>query len=491
MGSDNVGKESPTQTTSRLGGSFAVTLLLFVIFAIGIDTVLVTCIIMSWSLDWYSVNFAQGPSWVVILAVFSHACIFMDIMTSRMTGKHTGLWTCLRGCGLKVNGETYVLVLAMLLPAHVLCLYGELGEPVWSQPLLGGYNVDMLVNDTFWPSYGNLSVDEISWVVTVHNNTNISAFALSTRECYEPASGEFKILERLVGDRPKQAECETTLGSLAVEALGWDDDGWEETFDFSLRIFAALAGVIANKVLEGDSGGFMEDLSDIFDMYMFTFADTEQIHEGKKLMREGSTGKMHEWIWACVVLGYASMLVRCYMSLAYDSNADPIAWLSRTCVCGGKCEKERLRNVFDAFLSLMFIELPFLALRIYAAGMFRIPVSIMGVKNAFSAISDIRSIFRCGAQEKQASLDDIDVIDTQKEEAEQDKIEDDLEATGKADILRTPCEYGANCRNFGRGHRKRFFHEPSSFAGSPVVLPCKVGAAQPAGAPSPAPASQL
>merc|ERR1719277_2136284 len=117
------------------------------------------------------------------------------------------------------------------------------------------------------------------------------------------------------------------------------------------------------------------------------------------------------------------MIFRCYISLAYDSNADPISWIARTCTCSGPCDKERLRNVFDALLSLLFIELPFLALRIYASGMFRVPVSIMGVKNAFSAINDMRTICRGGKEEKQASLADIDVIDTAKKDAEQDKIE--------------------------------------------------------------------
>jgi len=69
----------------------------------------------------------------------------------------------------------------------------------------------------------------------MHNSTNTSSFHLTILECYEPNSGEFKILEKILDDRPKQAYCESTLGTLAVEALGWDDDAWEESFEFSLR----------------------------------------------------------------------------------------------------------------------------------------------------------------------------------------------------------------------------------------------------------------
>eukprot|EP00404_Azadinium_spinosum_P005798 CAMPEP_0180440032 /NCGR_PEP_ID=MMETSP1036_2-20121128/12896_1 /TAXON_ID=632150 /ORGANISM="Azadinium spinosum, Strain 3D9" /LENGTH=520 /DNA_ID=CAMNT_0022446193 /DNA_START=112 /DNA_END=1674 /DNA_ORIENTATION=+ len=408
---------------------------------------------MSWSVDWYSVRFAAAPSWICMAAIFMHACIFMDILTARLTGKHTALWNCLRQRGLRITGETYILVLAMLLPAHVLCLYGELGEPKWTSPVLGDYNVDLLVNDSFWPSYGNLSVDTTNWIVTAHNNTNISSFVLTDRECYEPDSGEFKILVKLLDDRPKQSYCESTMGSLAVEALGWDDDGWEETFEFCLRIFAALAGIIANKVLEIDNGGFMEDLTDIFDMYLFTFADTEQAHEGRQLLREGSIGKMHEWVWTCVVLAYASMLARVYLALACGSSVDPAAWISKNCGSCCKYEKERVRSVLNNLLSVLFIELPFLALRIYAAGIFRIPVSLMGVKNAFEAVRDIRGIVQCGRQEPEAELDGIQIGDIADNVKAQAKLDDSLEATGQAGKMRMP--YGGACRNVGRADETR------------------------------------
>merc|ERR1712178_515712 len=98
-------------------------------------------------------------------------------------------------------------------------------------------------------------------------------------------------------------------------AAEWEheEDTWEEGFNFTVRIFGALAGIIADKQLDRSGGGFMEDMTDVFDMYMLTFIDVDQMHEGRILLRRKhffGTIPYHDCVLLWLGLAYLSMIMR-------------------------------------------------------------------------------------------------------------------------------------------------------------------------------------
>eukprot|EP00404_Azadinium_spinosum_P020879 CAMPEP_0180486298 /NCGR_PEP_ID=MMETSP1036_2-20121128/36924_1 /TAXON_ID=632150 /ORGANISM="Azadinium spinosum, Strain 3D9" /LENGTH=401 /DNA_ID=CAMNT_0022494249 /DNA_START=192 /DNA_END=1397 /DNA_ORIENTATION=- len=376
-----------------------------------------------------------------IIGIVVHIIISGDIIGALLSGDRMYMWNkAFQKCGIAVTRNTYVLVLSLLLPAIVLFMYSGIGQPVWTEGQLNGYDIDALLADGNWPQAGGLSVDTVSWIVTgtgVGDNLQVSIWS---HECYKPHSAEFRLLEKLRGfdERPKQSYCVSALGQIVTTVWGWDDDFWEEVFEFSMRVFAALAGFIANSAIEADSGGFMEDLSDIYDMYMFTFVDKEQLIAGRVTLREAGSRSLHTLIETFLYLSYFSMILRVYLCLAWKSQNDPMSYLARKTSSG--LDKENFRNIIDSSLSLLFVEIPFLTIRLYALYKFRIPVSILAVKNIFELFRDTRTVFRRGKQEKQDVEDDeTDIIDA-------------------ADDTRIPCRYGDKCYNRRKGHRLRYSH---------------------------------
>merc|ERR1712032_1165069 len=163
---------------------------------------------------------------------------------------------------------------------------------------------------------------------------NVSAYKapsklvpITNTECYRYGSGEFRILSRLQGELiPKQAYCESLIGTTLANwrreksMAEWqhDEDIWEECFQFVVRLFGSLAGIVADQSQDLTSMWFLRDMTDVFDMYMMSFADVDQMHEGRPLL-EGTHGlfvstpfgwSYHVIICIAIWLGYLTVLLR-------------------------------------------------------------------------------------------------------------------------------------------------------------------------------------
>jgi len=171
-----------------------------------------------------------------------------------------------------------------------------------------------------------------------------------------------------------------------------DDDLWEETFDFTVRLFGALAGMVADRTLGREGGGFMEDLTDLFDMYMFTFVDVIQMHEGRPLLAflhkflniDALAFSYQTWVALVLALAYIALVIRALSVLGWT----PIGRaLTR---CGIDLHLTEVNEVVNTFASLFVIEIPFLILRFIAWWQYSVPVSVLAVKNIFHVYMELR-----------------------------------------------------------------------------------------------------
>jgi len=306
-------------------------------------------------------------------------------------------WSLLSRCfRIELKARHYLLLLAVIFPINVLFFYQQLGQPVYTPSYLTGQDINSLLAS--WPNGGGMHVDTQTW--SVQTSSSNATFEISTKSCYSYDSIEFQILGRLQHESlPKQAYCESLLGTMmvnirenAADENSWqrDEDRWEEVFEFSLRMFAALAGIVADSIYEtGASFWFLKDISDVFDMYMLTFADVTQMHEGRPLL-EGNhviadyEQSYHVWVHVSIWFAYFAVVLRALASIGFQ----PHAWLVKSC-CDSESVANEIRCAVDATLSLFFIEIPFLVLRFIAFKEYGCIVSIMAVKNVLGIYEDL------------------------------------------------------------------------------------------------------
>eukprot|EP00747_Dinoflagellata_sp_TGD_P193433 gnl/TRDRNA2_/TRDRNA2_59589_c0_seq1.p1 gnl/TRDRNA2_/TRDRNA2_59589_c0~~gnl/TRDRNA2_/TRDRNA2_59589_c0_seq1.p1 ORF type:complete len:657 (-),score=103.88 gnl/TRDRNA2_/TRDRNA2_59589_c0_seq1:75-2045(-) len=293
----------------------------------------------------------------------------------------------------------YLMLLSILLPLNTLLFYGSIGSPVLTASRLEGRDIDSLVqNPEGWLQSDDLLVDPLAWTVAVANSTRVFVpldppLTISSKECYSYDSVEFYILGRLIGEEtPKQVYCESLIGTMMAQwraeksSATWQhsEDVWEEAWTFSVRLFGSLAGLVADQSTEIRGGGFLKDMTDVFDMYMLTFVDIEQMHQGRPLLagRHGVEGvyqrSYHDWVFVWLFLGYATVLLRALSVLGFE----PCARLMRWCCCP-QARLSEVRGPAAAMLPLVLLELPFLGLRWIAWHQYGVSVSVMAVKNVF------------------------------------------------------------------------------------------------------------
>jgi hypothetical protein len=318
-------------------------------------------------------------------------------------------WTCASHVGLELDPRSYLLWLALLLPLNALLFYGEIAKPVfhYGQPWMDNqesrllhHNVTELLEN--WPEGGGLKVDPMTGGITMLEGASFDPpLIVNSRSCYATDSGEFQVLGRLQGeDFPKQAYCETFIGTLMVDGASefnkpWmtKEDRWDESFDFSLRLFSSLAGLIADQMLTPLGGKmgfrFLRDMTDVYDMYMLSFADVVQLHEGRPLLTRADFSvyaykqSFHMQVAICLGLGVSVVLLRALTV----SGVQPFIWVLRKLGC--RAGDEELRSAIDSALSLLFVEAPFLVLRFLASWNYGVPVSVMAVKNSLGIVEDL------------------------------------------------------------------------------------------------------
>lgn len=311
------------------------------------------------------------------------------------------LWRWLERClGVKLSPRKYMLFLATVLPLNVLFFYTKIGSPVFTPTRFTDheYDINALLSDSNWPEGGGLIVDVQSDVVTSVDGT-LFPVEISSKECYSPESPEFRILARLhKEDTPRQAYCESLLGTAMVgftekhgtrDSWQQDEDVWEEGFDFIVRIFGALAGLVADKAF--GTLGFLEDMTDVFDMYMLTFADVEQLHEGRPLLSGSHKLFWHSMSyqsWVSVFLGvaYMTMVFRALSLIGWTPLSNLVS------KCGSPAPKNEIQIFTIALASLLFIEVPFLTMRWIGWYEYGIPVSVLAVKNIFHIYGELQLI---------------------------------------------------------------------------------------------------
>jgi len=289
----------------------------------------------------------------------------------------------------KLTPRTYLLILAVVLPLNVLICFPAAGRPFYTETALEGYDIDGLLNSSSWPRGGDLVVDTSTWVVMDVNRSMNPQLNLKDKACYPPWSNEYKILAKLLGEeRPKQAYCESTFGAtIALNQANWnapawqqDDDIWDECFEFSVRMFAAIAGLIADKTLSGVGGGFLEDMTDMFDMYMLSFQDVDQLIEGRPLL-----GGLHVWVSTAVVFAYIALIGRALGVLGFNPLAHFLVRIK-----GPESDLNHIRTVVVLIGSLSCVEVPFLVLRWVAWWICAVPVSVLAVKNVLAIYQNLR-----------------------------------------------------------------------------------------------------
>lgn len=316
-----------------------------------------------------------------------------------------------RCLNLEINPGAYLLMLSLLLPLNALLFYQGLGSPIYTPTRLATYNVTELLEPGHWPQGSGLAVDLDTWEVSMRSGAFQPRLVITSRNCYRPASAEYLLLGRLQGSGnwsepfPKQAYCEALLGTMVAGTFGdpvdlnaktWmqDQDKWNEAFEFGLRLFTSLAGVVADQA-DGDNTvlsmlglSFLKDMTDVFDMYMLTFADVDQLLQGRPILSHntgipGSTWSYHQVVFVCIWMGVFFVLMRALAILGFS----PLSNLMVRLRC--RLAPHELREPIDAICSLFFLEIPYLVVRWIAWRYYGVSVSLMAVKNLLGIWEDL------------------------------------------------------------------------------------------------------
>jgi len=190
-----------------------------------------------------------------------------------------------------------------------------------------------------------------------------------------------------------------------VDSWGRDEDRWDEGFEFNLRLFSSLAGLVADQLCAApDMGGhatglssmgfwFLKDMTDLFDMFMLTFADVGQMNEGRPLLEGVKAGyrgyqfSFHSLSFTFIALGVGVVFLRALPLLGREPVVCIFKAIGKKLGCRPK--RHHLRRPIDAFFSLVIIEMPFLFLRGLAWLRYGVPVSVMAVKNVLGIFEDL------------------------------------------------------------------------------------------------------
>jgi len=303
-------------------------------------------------------------------------------------------WQCVTWClQVELTPRKYLFLLALVLPMNVLLFYRDIGKVVYEPSVLSAFDVDGLLSS--WPEGGGLRIGEETWAVDLIS-TNETLKVLLSNECYEPGSPEFQLMFKLRDDEiPKQAYCESTLGSMVSEAFrrtypemtwGHDDDIWEEGFEFAVRFFGAIGAVVADRQM--GKGGFLEDMVDIFDMYMLAFSDKDQMIEGRHLF-SNEVGPFwvrimcfHTWVWVCLWIAYLTLILRALLLIGYTP-----AWVSE--FIESRMVAKEFQQIVSILMSLLFLEIPFILIRWFAWFDYNVPISVLALKNLFGLARDV------------------------------------------------------------------------------------------------------
>jgi hypothetical protein len=224
----------------------------------------------------------------------------------------------------------------------------------------------------------------------------------------------------------RQGACESLFAhAIIYQTGGWidDDDLLDELFDLNLRLFAAIAGVLADTSLGGAGGDILEDMTDIFDMYLWSFQDVSQHHEGLMPFDpyastwnrgvEYVSSPPESFLKLCfhlITLAYLSVIYRACSCLRLIPLTDTcVARVVQMTPCmesrseeskqGGSGtewdtdEIQKALTKWHAFLSLLLIEVPFLVLRIAAFYNNKVPIGILALKNVHNIYYDLSTIF--------------------------------------------------------------------------------------------------
>lgn len=297
----------------------------------------------------------------------------------------------------EIDFRKYMLILAVILPLNSLFLFTQVGAPVFEPSVLEdvasiGPLLEAVKNSTssdLFVSAGNLLLNmKTQEVRNMSNNATITK--ISGQSCYQPGTPEFKLLGSLQGeDMPKQASCESMLGSSLAESLGFitdSDNRWEEIYDFSCRVFITVGGLVGERLIEGSAGGLLVDLTDSFDMLMLSFQNVVQLNDGLNQL-EGFL----QVVDFVVFTNYLGLIFRCFHSLDIGHS------IVRPCFkCSGLehfimgprgYNEQDAKKVVGASMSFIF-ELSFLSIRLLAFCFFEVPMSVLAMKNLFGIYDD-------------------------------------------------------------------------------------------------------
>ena len=168
----------------------------------------------------------------------------------------------------------------------------------------------------------------------------------------------------------------------------------------------------------------MEDMSDVFDMYLFSFQDLDQLSEGRvpldtyamtwnegKVYLESQPTSFLKVCGVAITVAYMSLIYRAFSRLELVPVMDAcIARLiektplrdheemrrARERENGNEWEREDTQDnlgVRDSILSLFIIEIPFLTIRLWGFLFRGVPIGVLLIKNLYSIHQDLATIF--------------------------------------------------------------------------------------------------
>jgi hypothetical protein len=273
----------------------------------------------------------------------------------------------------------------------------------------------------------------------------------------------------------RQGACESLFAHAMIHRVAeLEDDTWDEIFDLTLRLFAAVAGILADTSLGGAGGDFLEDISDIVDMYLWSFQDVTQLHEGRTLFdpyaRAWNRGADYKTTSNLSFMNVCLRLITiAYISLVYRAmSCLQLIPLMDTCITriiqmtplmDGASEGRRTEHSqnseweteevqeglskWHSFLSLVLIEIPFLVLRVYAFVNNSVPIGILALKNIHNIYYDLSKIF------PRLSINE----------------------SGEGNV--PDCRHGMDCKHTDLRHFKKFQHPSDLFDLLPDSHPAK------------------
>lgn len=279
------------------------------------------------------------------------------------------------------NIAYWIVLAALVLPFNCIWFYSYLGAPV-------------------------LGPEGPCWYYQAGPNGTLMVSAPG--EVYPPTR---MLPTDIIGDPPAQPDCESVLNTYLDGVLGSSGDRWEEGYDFALRLFGFTAGAVADSMLGGLSGGFMEDLSDVYDLFMMSFEKIGLMKEGKPHLYIGSLHTDAHGEVENETLDHVPDDCQSVRQVNFDDIVSytliiVYLFMFARVLMGQHLMDDGEYEVIAMRISLamsLFQEISFLGLRLYAWYFHEIPMSILMLKNMVSIWSEIQG---CLVAEEEAEEDD-------------------------------------------------------------------------------------